>query len=97
MAHTAGVTMKTARKSSGKGRKKNRCEYHVYDGRTYLGRFLLDEKTRKAKAFDIAGKSIGEFIGFNAAAAAVGQHVPSQKRIRQPENMEETDRRASNR
>ena len=55
-------------------------EDHVYDGRTYLGRFLLDEKTRKAKAFNSKGKSIGEFVGFKAAAAAVGQIPPSLKR-----------------
>jgi hypothetical protein len=53
MADTAGVTMKTARKSS--------------------------EKTRKAKAFNSKGKSIGEFVDFKAAAAAVGQVAPSVK------------------
>lgn len=80
MEDAAGLTMRGARKSTGKGRRKDQCEFHVYDGRSYLGRFLLDEKTRKAKAFDSKGKSIGEFAGFTAAATAVGRSTPSLKR-----------------
>jgi hypothetical protein len=80
MADAAGLIMRKARKSGGNGRKKDRREYFVYHGTGYVGRFLLNEKTRKAKAFNSKGKLIGEFFGFKAAVAAFGPAAPQPKR-----------------
>ena len=80
MENAAGVTMRKTRKSSGNGHKKDRREYFVYDGTEYVGRFLLNEKTRKAKVFNNKGKSIGEFLGFKAAVAAIEPAAPPLKR-----------------
>jgi hypothetical protein len=79
MANATGVSMKNARKTK-RGSKKDRREYYVYDGTLYRGRFVLDEKTREARVFDSLGKSIGKFVGFKAAAAAIGRCAPSLKR-----------------
>jgi hypothetical protein len=55
------------------GRRANQPEYHVYDGRSYLGRFTLDEGTGEAEAFDSQDGTLGKFSGFKAAAIAAGR------------------------
>jgi hypothetical protein len=46
-------------------------EFFAYEGTTYIGRFVVDQKTGAAKAFDAAGKSIGRFANYDAAREAV--------------------------
>jgi hypothetical protein len=48
-------------------------EYSVCDGQTCIGRFVVDEKTGAAKAFDAAGKSLGKFPNYDVARRAVSQ------------------------
>ena len=78
MENVAGITVKKTRKSHGDRRKKDGAarEFHLYNGRDYIGRVMLNEKARKAKAFDSQGNAVGEFSGFDAAAAAVWQSMP---------------------
>jgi hypothetical protein len=46
-------------------------EYFSYDGTTCVGRFVVEEKSGKAKAFNAAGRSLGTFDGYDAAREAV--------------------------
>jgi len=51
----------------------SRREYFSYDGTTCIGRFVVDEKTGEAKAFNGAGRLLGEFPTYDAARTAVSE------------------------
>jgi hypothetical protein len=53
--------------------KLKRREIFVYDGRDCIGRFVFDEKTGDAKAFNADGRAIGKYPSFGAAARAVSR------------------------
>jgi hypothetical protein len=55
-------------------------EIFAYDGRTYIRRFVLNEKTRSAKAFGANGKVLGKDRGFKAAARAISKTHMAAKR-----------------
>jgi hypothetical protein len=46
-------------------------EYTVYEGQNYVGSFVVNEETGKAKALDATGRLIGAFDGYDAARKAV--------------------------
>jgi hypothetical protein len=48
-------------------------EYAIYDGQNCIGSFVVDQKTGKAKAFNAAGRLLGEFPGYDAAREAVSK------------------------
>jgi hypothetical protein len=48
-----------------------RREYWVYDGQTVIGHFIVDDKTGTAKAFNAAGRMLGNFSGYDTARKAV--------------------------
>jgi len=51
----------------------SRREYFPYDGTTCIGRIVLDDKTGHAKAFDAAGKVLGNFPSYDAARHAINE------------------------
>jgi hypothetical protein len=56
-------------------------EYFSYYGTTCIGRIVVDGKTGGAKAFDPAGRSLGEFDGYDAARKAISlAHVEASVR-----------------
>jgi hypothetical protein len=50
-----------------------RREIFVYDGRTCIGRFVVDDKTGDAKAFNASAKTLGKYHSFKAAARAISE------------------------
>ena len=50
-----------------------RHEYFVYDGRDCIDRFVVDDGTKEAKAFDARRKPLGTFPTFKAAATAINE------------------------
>jgi hypothetical protein len=48
-------------------------EYFVHDGQGVIGHFVVDEETGKAKAFNAAGRSIGDLKGYDAVRRAVNE------------------------
>jgi hypothetical protein len=66
-------------------------EFFAYDGTTCIGRFVVDQTTGAAKAFDAAGKSLGRFPNYDAARKAVNQAqarkaatAAARKRLEEP-------------
>jgi len=49
-----------------------RRAYSVYDGRTWLGTFIWNEKTQQALAWSATRRFIGRFPAVTAAARAIG-------------------------
>ena len=61
--------------------KHKRREIFVYDGRACIGRFVFDEKTGDAKAFNGDRKTLGKCLGFKAAARAISEaHMAAKGR-----------------
>jgi hypothetical protein len=62
-------------------------EFFAYDGTTCIGRFVVDQKTGAAKAFDAAGKSLGRFPNYDAAREAVNQAQARKAATRRRESV----------
>jgi len=52
-------------------------ELWVYDGRTVMGSFTLDDKTGEAVAYSAGGELLGTFSGQKGALAAIEQRYQS--------------------
>jgi len=56
-----------------------RRAYAVYDGRERLGRFIFNERTQQALAWDASRRFIGRFGSFKAAARAIGAAAVTER------------------
>jgi hypothetical protein len=61
-------------------RVSTRRDYSVYDGRELLGRIVLEEATNQARAWNAAGRCLGRFNGYEAAAQAINSDAAAARR-----------------
>ena len=78
-------------RAENRARASTRRSYIVYDGQQLLGRFIFNETTNKAWAWNASREFIGRFDGYKGASRAISQaavtewqRVEARQRLHDP-------------